>query len=258
MITFVSAFLKLNDDVFEWYKSLNDCFLLFEKLFKVKDINIHLFLSSCYQTQGDLLLIKYPENLKIDYLELDDLWTHQEVCKYSNLSLPTNRNLKKDGIKYLSLQNCKLELISKAIQKNYFQNKHYSWIDFRIFHIIKPEVEETFITDLEKIVSNKLKDKLLVIPGCWEKIYDKLIFKYLIEKISWRFCGGFILGDLETLNKFYEDFKNDWSLFLSLNKITWEVNIWHLMELNNVINPLWFKADHDNTIIKIPEDCFDI
>jgi hypothetical protein len=30
------------------------------------------------------------------------------------------------------------------------------------------------------------------------------------------------------------------------------------MELNNVINPLWFKADHDNTIIKIPQDCFDI
>lgn len=256
MITFVSAFLKLNDNVFEWYKSIDDCFFLFEKILRIKEIKINLFLSSCYIEYGNRLISKYPNNINIDYLELEDLWTYNEVSKIKDISLPSNRNLQKDGVKYLSLQNCKLELIYKSIQNNYFNTKHYSWIDFRIFHIIKQDVEHIFLQDLEKMVQNKLKENLLVIPGCWNKSNIQEMYQYLIERISWRFCGGFILGDKESLIKFYKDFKNIWSVYLSQNKITWEVNIWHHLELNNLINPLWFKADHDNTIIKIPEECY--
>jgi hypothetical protein len=258
MITFVSAFLKLNNNVFEWYKSLNDCFNLFEKLFKVKDIKINLFLSPCYKEYGDILISKYPYNLKIDYLDLDNLWTYNEVCKIKDLQLPNFRNLNKDSVKYLSLQNCKLELIDKSIQNNYFNTIHYAWIDFRIFHIIKEDVENIFVNDLEKMVNTKLKENLFVIPGCWDKITHHTIFKFLMERISWRFCGGFFLGDKESLTKFYTDFKKIWLLYLSLQKITWEVNIWHLLEINNIINPLWFKADHNNTIVKIPEECYQI
>jgi hypothetical protein len=265
MITFVSAFLKLEDKLFEWYKDINNCFLLFENLFQAKDIKIILYLSPCFKEYGDNLISKYTDNLVINYIELEDLWTYNEVLKITDMRLPEKRNVPKDTVRYISLQNSKLELIQKAMEQNYFKTNHFAWIDFRIFHIIKEDKKTIFIQDLEKIIHNKLKDNLFVIPGCWPDKYCKigsnnfhLLINFLNTTISWRFCGGFILGDQESLIKFFQIFKFFWPVYLSQKLITWEVNVWHYMELKNMINPLWFKADHNETIIQIPEECYQI
>jgi hypothetical protein len=264
MITFVSAFLKLEDNIIDRYKSLEDCFQLFEKLLKVKLIKIHLFLSHFYKSYGDSLQSKYNDNLIITYLDLEDLWTYNEVLKAGEVSLPHKRNIPKDTMKYISLQNCKLELINRSIENNYFNTQHFSWIDSRIFHIIKEDVENTFVNDLENMITKDLKKNLLVIPGCWADIYlgvgkdnSHLLYPWLSNiAISWRFCGGFFIGDKNSLIQFFHKFKSVWSFFLSKKIITWEVNIWHFMELQNIITPLWFKADHNNTIINIPNECY--
>jgi len=262
MITFVSAFLKLEDKLFDWYKNLEDCFLLFEKLFQVKDIKIVLFLSKDFKEKGDEFLQKYPNNLKIVYLELDDLWTYNEVKKINNISLPIERSQTKDTVKYMSLQNSKLELISKAIHSNYFNTKHYAWIDFRIFYILKNDKEDVFIQILNKINLESLKESFLTIPGCYDKwlstdfSFMKEIYQYLDDRISWRFCGGFFLGDKDSLLQFFEKFKFFWVLYLSKNKITWEVNIWHYMEFLGLLNPLWYNSSHDEGMVKIPDSCF--
>ena len=265
MITFVSAFLKLEDILIDRYKNLDDCFQLFERLFQVKNIKIVLYLSTCYKEYGDKLVSKYTDNLIINYLDLEDLWTYNEVLKIKDIRLPQIRDTPKDTLRYISLQNSKLELIQKAISQNYFNTTHYAWIDFRIFHIIEEDKNNIFIEDLEKIINNRLKDNLLVIPGCWPDKYcgvslDNInyLINYINNVISWRFCGGFVLADQYSLKKFFHIFKLFWTFYLSQKLITWEVNIWHYMELKKLLTPLWFKADHNETIIKIPEECYQI
>ena len=262
MITFVTAFLKLEDKLFDWYKGIDDCFLLFEKLFRVRDIKILLFLSNIFKEKGDEFLKKYPNNLKINYLELDDLWTYREVQKIENISLPSERCQTKDTVRYMSLQNSKLELIQKGIDLNLFNTNHFAWIDFRIFYILKEDKQDLFIERLNKINLSPLKDSFLTIPGCYDKWlnsdinYLKEIYKYLDDRISWRFCGGFFIGDKESLSKFYQNFRFFWVLYLSKNKIIWENNIWHLMEFLNIFNPLWYYSSHDEGMVNIPESCF--
>ena len=119
------------------------------------------------------------------------------------------------------------------------------------------------MSDLENMIKKDLKKNLLVIPGCWGDIYlgvgkdSHLLYPWLSNiNISWRFCGGFFLGDKYSLVQFFNKFKSLWTFFLSKKNITWEVNIWHIMELQNLITPLWFKADHNNTIINIPNECY--
>ena len=82
------------------------------------------------------------------------------------------------------------------------------------------------------------------------------IYQYLYDRISWRFCGGFFLGDKESLLHFFEKFKFFWVLYLSKNKITWEVNIWHYMEFLGLLNTLWYNSSHDEGMVKIPDSCF--
>jgi hypothetical protein len=262
MITFVSAFLKLENNILERFKDLDNCFFLFENLFKVKDIKIVLFLSHDFKEKGDELLKKYNHNLNIVYLELDDLWTYKEVKKIDNISLPMERNHSKDNERYLALQNSKLELIQKAISQNHFQTNYFAWIDFRIFHIVKEDKNDLFVSKLSKLNESKFKNNFLTIPGCYDKwlstdfSYMKEIYQYLDDRISWRFCGGFFLGDKESLLHFFEKFKYFWVLYLSKNKITWEVNIWHYMEFLDLLNPLWYYSSHDENMVNIPETCF--
>ena len=262
MITFVTAFLQLDDKLFDWYKNIDECFILFQKLFKIKNLKIVLYLSNIFKEKGEEFLQKYEDRLKIIYIELDDLWTYKEVKKINNISLPIERSEIKDTIRYMTLQNSKLELIQKAINLDLFHTKHYSWIDFRIFYIIKENKEDIFIEKLNKINNTILKDSFLTIPGCYDKWlstdmnYLKEIYQYLDDRISWRFCGGFFLGDKESLSNFYNSFRFFWVLYLSKNKITWEVNIWHYMEFLNLIQPIWFYSSHNEDMVNIPESLF--
>ena len=38
--------------------------------------------------------------------------------------------------------------------------------------------------------------------------------------------------------------------------MTWETNVWTFLELNTDWNPSWFLADHNDSIIQIPDEFF--
>jgi hypothetical protein len=97
----------------------------------------------------------------------------------------------------------------------------------------------------------ELKDPGLYIPGCWQKGALKT---RMFSQINWRFCGGFFLGDSESITEFQRLYKEHF-VDVTTNSIaglTWEVNFWHHLEIEHGWNPVWFHADHNDTILQIP------
>ena len=56
------------------------------------------------------------------------------------------------------------------------------------------------------------------------------------------------------MNNFYNIYKDTFPLYLkSSNVVTWEVNIYALLEFQRYINFDWYLADHNDTMIIIPK-----
>ena len=92
---------------------------------------------------------------------------------------------------------------------------------------------------LQEISTKIYKSDINYFPGASDK-------KNILEIINWRFLGGFFIIDKNNINKLV----NETTLLLkNINMLTWEVNIWAILEYNNCFNFGWYKADHNNSII---------
>jgi hypothetical protein len=191
-------------------------------------------------------------NLKFVIIPFKELKTYQETFKTGVRVLPENRCMKKDTVEFMILMNAKSEFMKLAIEENPWNSEHYSWIDFSILYFFK-DIENSllYLTDFSQ---KKLKPSFLAIPGCWEKgSYANLSWK----SINWRFCGSFFVGDKKSLLDFYELYRKEYQKILFLSgRITWEINIWHILELEYGFNPAWFKADHNDSICRLPQEFF--
>lgn len=169
----------------------------------------------------------------------------------ADVELPTIRHTEKDTIEYLCLMNSKIEFIENAININPFHSDYFAWIDFNIYHIFRDENTIELLKFIGK--ANFFNKSFLAIPGCWSTpTYD-------LNNINWRFCGGFLFGDKKTLNLWINQLWNTIELYFA-NFISWEVNIW---AFNEYIHPkneniIWYKADHNDTIIHIPTHLFSL
>jgi hypothetical protein len=236
----VSAFLKIYEDA-KNPKSVNDRFLQFLYLVET-GIPIHLFISKEYVHLLNSLNKEQKKIITLHEIELEDTSTFQIYKKCENASLPINRNVDKDTEKYIILMNTKIEFLQKIIEK--YHHSHYLWVDFNIFHVIKDKK-----LAIEKLKSININFNGIMIPGCWTKGYR---IDNIINTINWRFCGGILFGDRDSLIKLYELHYQEFPNFLQKYKtLTWEVNMWAYYEYycNNCINFIWFQADHDDSII---------
>jgi len=233
MITFVSAFLDLSED----RTALRSAEVHFAHFKKIADtgINIHLFLNErCRSWQNELSLYR---NVYIEYIELEDLGSYTPAA-----TLPSVRNVTKDTLNFMILINAKPEFVYRAIQTNHFSTSSYYWIDFGIFHVIRNADEAQ--TYLKTISSRSLRG--LAIPGC----HASRPVSY--DHVSWRFCGGVFAGDKESLCAFHESVSGA----LSKERMTWEVNLWAELERAGKIQPVWIHADHNDTILRLPDELF--
>jgi hypothetical protein len=239
MITFVTAFINLNEDRSK-EKSAENRFELFIRLLRT-GIRIHLFLSKCYAR--DLLLIDaaLSANLTVEYIELEDLDTYKEIQDL-NYTLPHSRNTHKDTSNYMILMNSKIEFMKRA--SNVIESLRYAWIDFSIFHVLKDPDTSTYLSELPAL---NIKEGLYI-PGCWNKAEPNF------SAISWRFCGGFFLGDKSSIEAFYDIHKNKFKEIIVSKGLSWEVNVWALYEYAYGLQCTWFKADHNDSIVKLPGD----
>lgn len=224
-ITYVTALIDLEehrpvDKSFERYIHLFN-------LLQTSGIRIHLFLSPSYR--GKITL----QNGIIEYIRLQDLDTYRIAPN----GLPENRNELHDTRNFLILMNAKTELIRRAIKSRMHSTTHYAWIDFGICQVLRtPELT------LKTLCDTNLPARCLYIPGCWET--PGSVFSY----VNWRFCGGFFVGDKESLLDFAGRMLN---VLPTLPNLAWEVNTWaHLEALG--WKPTWYKADHNDSMLNIP------
>jgi hypothetical protein len=222
LVTFVTALIDLQEDRPN-EKNVEKYLSLFERL-NSTGIRIHLFVSPNYADRV------HVSNGVIQTIQLSELTTFQKCPQ----ELPEHRTITKDTRNYLILMNSKVELVKRAIESGKHDSTHFAWIDFGICHVVRNPQK------LREI--NALPDKCMYIPGCVEKSTPEF------DRIRWRFCGGFFLGDRQSILDFYSMYEVHFS---SLPKLTWEVNVWEYFEFFGW-KPDWYKADHDDSIIAVP------
>jgi hypothetical protein len=147
--------------------------------------------------------------------------------------------------------NSKIEFIKKTINANPFNNDYFCWFDFSLPYIFKNM--ESSLTKLKKYSeSNFTSQPFIAMPGCWNKCSNVDVLK---DFIYWRFCGGFFIGDKNSLLSFYDANVRYFEEFLNLTKkLVWEVNYWAWLEFMGYVSFTWYLADHDDTIINIPTE----
>jgi len=246
--TFVTAFIDLGETRTDPQAYLDQ----FMKLART-GIPIHLFVSYSYIP---LLLCLQPfQNVYVDPINLEQLELYKALAQH-RLPLPAQRTVAKDTRNFMILMNAKVELVDSAIRLNHFGTDQYAWIDFRIFHVLQGD-EATAKDRIRELATLELKEPAVLIPGCWSK---GLQGTNLFQSIHWRFCGGFFLGDAASLQSFYELYTEHFLETLLYREpnatLTWEVNFWHYLELHHGFNPIWYKGDHNTTILDVPASAF--
>ena len=184
--------------------------------------------------------------------ELQAYKDYQRVCKETNdIFLPIQRNNDKDIAEYMCVINSKIDFVKDTMDKNPYQSTHFAWIDFSISYVFKNL--ESCQRLLQFYNSVELEETFLCITGCLGKTPIEDINGY-INRVNWRFCGGFFIGDKASLNEFYNLNTKYFYEFLSkYKKLVWEVNFWAWIETTNPNwKPIWTKADHNDTVIDIP------
>jgi hypothetical protein len=138
----------------------------------------------------------------------------------------------------MKIMNAKTEWLYRASQENPFQTSWFVWIDFGIEHVMKHPVETL------------MRLQHIKVP-CFPCIRTAGILKESEIKdpcdgIDWRFAGGFLMiheSLIQELNN-----RVCAKLLEIQPSITWEVNVWNMLEKDG-LDMGWFFGSHDDTII---------
>lgn len=254
-VIFVTAFLDLGEDRSQ-NKSVDVCFNHFNLLAKT-DVKIQLFLSFSYREAYDRIC-KHHANVVVEYVELSQLDTFREIADL-DVRLPPSRTEYKDTRAFLTLMNAKAELMYRAMgfEPGYCASshrygwtaRHFAWIDFSIFHVIRDT--EATMEYLSKLSRTEFPhDGCMLVPGCWAAAGTHA--GTLFDAINWRFCGGFLLASVDAIVELNTLYRKHFRQIVGERGLTWEVNFWSLLENQYGWKPQWYKADHNDSIVRVP------
>lgn len=227
-ITFVTALLNLHEDRPN-EKTVEKYLSLLHTLASA-NIRLHVFASPDYAEKI------HVKNGIVETIEIDSLKAYKE----SPNELLIQRTNTKDTRNYMVLMNSKVELVKRAIDSGKHSSTHFAWIDAGICHVFK-DVSRT-LEYLSLLNYYELPSTCMFVPGCTGQSHGRF------DIIDWRFCGGFFLGDSASINAFYGFYER---LYASLQKLTWEVNVWAYFESVGW-KPNWYSANHDDSIVHLP------
>jgi hypothetical protein len=227
-VTFVSAFLNINNCDTTKY------FPYFERLAK-SGVLIALFMDKNYKEFGEYIIKKYLNVKIIKYITIDDLYVKELV---KNKDLPLNRNNQKDTKDYLTLINNKIYFVNEAMNINIYSTEMFSWIDFRIFHIF--DDDQKIYNKLDEISVRKFTNQTIFFSG---NLSNK---NNIVDQVNWRYLGGFFIIDKNNIKILVNETTK---ILNNLDKLTWEVNIWGILEYENIFNFGWYYSDHNNSLI---------
>ena len=211
-----------------------------------------------YCTQLDYVRVKEASSTTIIQVkELPDI-SELEWYHHQNHNLPSVRNEEKDTMEHLWKMQMKVYCVYQAALLLSSETTFFAYIDFDITRMFKHPAET--MTSIKEnysmphlFVSNPNK---MYFPGCWGKLLDNVqINAGFANKINWRFCGSFFFGCRDAILQFYHYHTMYFPDFMESvgNTMTWEVNFWAYLEWKvDDWKPVWYAANHDDSIVKIP------
>jgi len=248
--TFVTALFKIYDAECVNGKTLEKRLEYFNH---IAECNVPIYLCIDEETAKTIrsLFDRFPNIYWKIIPSFKDTWTYG-ICEEFRDKLPCERNITKDTFEYIALMNAKTEFINLAIIDDFFHTKQFAWIDFNVFHIIK-NIEATS-ANIAHIAQNSLAADGVLFPGCWGA---GTCANSLWNRINWRFCGGFFIGTAAGLLNLHRLIEAGLSETLRRNGgLTWEVNLWSELENTGAWRPGWYKSDHNDSLLKIPDTFF--
>jgi hypothetical protein len=247
-LTFVTSFV----DVYETTYENRTVDWRFDKFRDIASSHIQLCVyvsPACYDNLVEFA--KPYENVKIMKIDITETFVAKS-CENVDYELPFHRNTSKDTPLYMILQNSKSEFVCDAIHKNPWGSTHFAWIDFSISHVFH---EKETLPYLRTLSTSAFSPKFLAIPGCWNKLGAGEM-GLISDSVCWRYCGGFFMGDAASVLDMQQHYLDHYSDFIQTNKkLVWEVNFWAWLEANTDWAPTWYKADHNDSIVHIPDAC---
>jgi len=251
VVTFVTSYLKIYSSEYDENKTFEKRLALFMQIVQL-GIPICLFTSPEYEQVFRLIEANHTNVRIVQIVTIDELLFGQ--LRSPNMTLPEQRSYIKDLPNYMLLMHAKIEFIHKAIDANPFQHSLFSWFDFSLPYIFR-NMERSLLT-IQRHASRRYMPPFLVMPGCWPQPFSDM--NALQSHICWRFCGGFFIGDKDTLVDFYKVSVAHFAEFIeqSHGHIVWEVNYWAWLESHGHIRPVWYAADHNDSIIDIPASVY--
>jgi hypothetical protein len=247
-ITFVTSFFYFYEDYYDNKKNVSWRIDRFKEL---ANTGIHLCIYVCptFEKEIQEVAILFPNVKIMRTMTIQETWINQ-VSSLVSYTLPESKNTTKDVDKYMIIINSKCEFLTDTVQQNPFDSSHFAWIDFNISYVFSNK--ETTLSYLKKLVTFQYPKKCFLIPGCWNK-YNNEYVCHITDNIYWRFCGGFFLGDKNSILEFDELYKLHFPRYLeTYRKLIWEVNFWAWLEANTEWKPHWYWGDHNDSIIQIP------
>jgi hypothetical protein len=126
----------------------------------------------------------------------------------------------------------KTDWMKKAIELNPFNSEQFMWLDFGICHIIKDTNE--FNNLIIKKCNNLINPNVIYSPTCKkDRITNNWFNSYYLYYPIFYFAGGMFIGSKKSIDQFDKSVKKQTLKLLQDNKITFEVNVWYMIYLEN-------------------------
>lgn len=220
---FVTAFLNVNENRSDRGVAMR--LAMFQTLVDT-GVRLHVFVDPAYVD-----LVHVPNGVVVP-IEFESL----ETYKLAPAGLPDHRLHCKDTREFMILMNAKLEFVKLCMDAT--ASTHYAWIDFSVFNVLTNPISSLRLQSME---TTWFPPKCAYFPGCSPP-------NVVWDKINWRFCGGFFLGDRASL---YNMWETQLRLYPAMPNLVWEVNAWAHYEQHGV--PFdWFPGNHDDSLLALP------
>jgi len=218
------------------------------------EFRVILFYDPIYEEDLADIFDKHKNICHVPFDYKTESWIYRASLPFAN-KLPDVRNEIKDDFLFLSLINMKIEILEKAInlindESNEYN--HFAWIDFNLPHVFKRHADT--IDYIYYLLEQQFIPKFIAAPGCWNiDAHQHTDFNH----VNWRFCGGFLIGDANSIIEMHEMYKNHYvEAMTKQNRITWEVNMWAYLEKECGLDILWFEGNHNDSIVRMPSSLF--
>jgi len=225
-ITYVSCLISSPTDHIDTKKRLEWLNSLLEL-----DVSLILFVDSTYKK-----LVPTAKAIEIDFNTLE---TVKRIQAVPSIQLPPSRNTGKDTVDFMTIMNCKPELLKLAM--SYAETPYLAYLDAGIKKVFKSDT----LKQLETLRVHSIP--LVMLPGC-HPIQPQPFYK-LASQIDWTFCGGFFIVPLAKVEELLQIHLQALGTFLAESKLTWEVNVWTALAPAHRDRIVWFAADHNDTMI---------